>query len=513
VGRGGRGARLVAAGAVTVLLLAAVLLARSPGSGPQRAEPASRPSAPAPSTPAPSAPSPPDLTWTPCGEGFSCTTLDVPVDEDDPALGTVPLALTRLPAADPANRVGSIVVNPGGPGLSAVDALQATWAQVLPVVRERFDLVAFDPRAVGRSAPLRCATTVELDRAFALDPSPDDPGELAALVEANAALATACARSAGRLLGHLGTDDAVADLERVRVAVGDERLTYLGYSYGTTIGAAYLDRFPDRVRAMVLDSPFPPSLTWDEVLTGQATGFERALEAFLEDCEQTSCAFRGAVRGDLGQAYDRLVARVDGAPLPGDASRELGPGELFLAVLAALYDRESGWPALAAGLAAAQQGDGAPLLALADSYLGRGPEGYSNVNEASLAVGCSDRQYPDDPAAYVALADELEQQAPRFGQAVALTGTVCAAWPAGPQERPEPVRAEGAPPVLVIGTTGDPATPYDWAVELAERLESGVLLTHRGQGHTVYGVDGPPCVVEAVDDYLFTLEVPEPRTC
>ena len=502
---GGRGAVLVAAAAVAVLALAALVLVVVPEAAPPRAAPR-----PAPSD-APS--SGPELGWTPCDDGFSCATLDVPVDEDDPGRGTVALALTRLPAADPANRVGSIVVNPGGPGLSAVDDLQATWSQVLPVVRERFDLVAFDPRGVGRSAPLRCATPGELDRYFGLDPSPDDGGELDALVQANAALTGACARAAGPLLGHLSTAEAVGDLDRVRAAVGDERLTYLGFSYGTTIGAAYLDRFPDRVRAMVLDSPFPPSLTWEQVLTGQATGFEQALAAFLADCEATGCTYREAVEGDLGEAYDRLVTRVDEAPLPGDATRRLGPGALFLGTIAALYDRASGWPALAAGLAAAEQGDGVPLLALADGYLGRGPEGYSNVNEANLAVSCSDRPSPDDPGAYVALAERLERRAPRFGEAVALTGLWCAGWPAEPAEQPQPVRGNGAPPVVVLGTTGDPATPYDWAVELADRLDDAVLLTHEGQGHTLYDVDGPPCVVAAVDAYLLELEVPEQRTC
>ena len=381
------------------------------------------------------------------------------------------------------------------------------------MVRERFDLVAFDPRGVGRSAPVRCASAAELDRYFALDPTPDDAGELDALVRGNAALTGGCARGAGRLLGHLSTADAAADLERVRVALGDERLTYLGFSYGTTLGAAYVDRYPDRVRAMVLDSAYPASLTWEQVLTGQATGFERALAAFLADCEQEGCELREQVDGDLTAAYDRLVARVDGSPLPADGSRTVGPGELQLAVGAALYDRDAGWPALAAALAAAERGDGLPLLALADGYLGRGPEGYSNVNEANLAVNCSDRPWPDDPAAYVALAERLADEAPRFGPAVALAGLSCATWPAKPVGQPQEGEGDGAPPVVVVGTTGDPATPYAWSVDLAGQLESGVLLTHRGQGHTVYDVDGPSCVVEALDDYLLELEVPERRTC
>ena len=504
VRRRGRRARLLAAAVVVALLPAC-----SGQDAPAGADRSPRPSSAAPSSSPPAA----ELAWTPCGEGFACAFLDVPLVDDDPAQGTVPLALTRLKAADPARRIGSIVVNPGGPGVSAVEYLQSAWSQVLPVVRERFDLVAFDPRGVGRSAPVRCASPAELDRYFALDPTPDDAAELDALVRGNAAVAAGCARGAGRLLGHLSTVEAAADLDRVRAAVGDDQLTYLGFSYGTTLGAVYADRFPDRVRAMVLDSAFPPSLTWEQVLTGQAGGFERALAAFLEDCERTSCAFREQVRGPLPAAYDRLVARVDAAPLPGDRTRTLSPGELLLGVVASLYDRETGWPALAAALAAAERGDGAPLLSLADGYLGRGPEGYSNVNEANLAVNCSDRPWPDGPAAYVALAERLAREAPRFGEAVALAGMACATWPAEPAEQPGEVRGDGAAPVVVVGTTGDPATPYAWSVDLAEQLDSGVLLTHRGQGHTVYDVDGPPCVVEALDAYLLELEVPQDRTC
>ena len=502
--RGRRSARLVAAA-----LLVALLPACSGDDGPARAEPSAPPSSPAPSA----SPTPEQLAWTPCGDDFTCAVLDVPLVEDDPAQGTVPLALTRLAAADPERRVGSIVVNPGGPGVSAVDYLQAAWSQVLPVVRERFDLVAFDPRGVGRSAPVRCATAAELDRYFALDPTPDDAAELDALVRGSATVAAGCAKGAGRLLGHLSTAQAAADLDRVRAAVGDDQLTYLGFSYGTTLGAAYVERFPDRVRAMVLDGALPPSLTWEQLLTGQARGFEQALTAFLDDCERTSCEFRRQVRGGLTAAYDRLTARVDQAPLPADGTRTVGPGELLLGVVASLYDRETGWPALAAALSAAERGDGAPLRALADGYLGRGPEGYTNVNEANLAVNCSDRPWPDGPAAYVALAERLAPQAPRFGEPIALAGLSCATWPAKPVDQPREVRGDGAAPVVVVGTTGDPATPYAWSVDLAEQLDSGVLLTHRGEGHTVYDVDGPPCVVEAVDAYLLELEVPQERTC
>ena len=498
-----RRARATAVAAVLALLLGAC----SDGDRRRGAEPSARPFPPTSSAPAT------DLAWTPCDDGFSCATLDVPVDEDDPSQGTVALALTRLPAADPDNRIGSLVVNPGGPGASAVGYLQAAWTQIPAPVRARFDLVAFDPRGVGRTEPVRCGTTAELDRYFALDPSPDDAAELAELERGNRSLVAECARRSGELLPHVGTGDAAADLDRVRAAVGDPKLTYLGYSYGTALGAAYLDRFPKRVRAMVLDGGLDPTLTWDRLLEGQSKGFDRALEAFLADCQRTRCAFRRVVQGDLTAAYDRLAARVEKSPLPGDATREVGPGEMSLGVGAGLYSRANGWPAIADALAAAERGQGAPLLALNDSYLDRGPEGYANANEANLAVNCLDRPWPREREPYLALAERVRKDAPRFGPAIALAGLACSEWPVPPVGRPHPVTGAGAPPVVVIGTTRDPATPFAWSVALADQLASGVLVTHQGDGHTVYRTGAPACVRTPVDAYLLTGRAPSPRTC
>ena len=477
---------------------------------------------PAPATPAAAPSSVGPLDWGPCeeappvlGDGpeFQCAVLTVPLDESDPAAGTVDLAVTRLPVAVGRSRIGSLVVNPGGPGASAVDYLQAASGLVPAPVRARFDLVAFDPRGVGRSAPVRCATTAELDAYFALDPSPDDAAELQAYERGNAALARGCAERSGRLLPHVATEEAARDLERLRRALGDERLTYLGYSYGTSLGAAYLEQFATRVRAMVLDGGIDPRLTWDALLGGQATGFDRALEAFLADCERTRCEYRRAVDGDLLAAFDALAARVERRPLPADGTRTVGPGELTLGVGAGLYNRDSGWPQIAAALAAAEDGDGAPLLALSDSYLERGPGGYANISEANLAVNCVDRPWPRETAPYLELADRVRPDAPRFGPAIALSGLACASWPVPAADEPAPVTAEGAPPVVVIGTTGDPATPYAWSVALAEQLASGVLLTYEGDGHTVYRVGAPDCLREPVDAYLLTAEAPGPLRC
>jgi hypothetical protein len=254
-------------------------------------------------------------------------------------------------------------------------------------------------------------------------------------------------------------------------------------------------------------------LTWDGFLRGQSAGFDQALQAFLADCQRTSCSFRQAVRGDLGRAFDQLAARVDAHPLRGEGSRQVGPGEFTLGVGAGLYSRQYGWPAIADALAAAERGDGRQLLALSDSYTERGDGGYSNLGESNFAVNCVDRTWPRTAQPYYDLAAQVARTAPRFGPMIALSGLGCIAWPVAPTGAPHPVTAPGSPPVVVIGTTRDPATPYAWAKALAAQLSHGVLLTHRGDGHTVYRAGAPRCVVDPVDAYLLALRTPRAGTC
>ena len=479
---------------------------------PPAAAPAAASTSPSPPTPKPAASIPP-LAWKACEGDFQCATLRVPLDEANPGAGTVDLALTRLQTAKKGERIGSLVVNPGGPGSSAVEYLQAAWTLVPEPVRARFDLVAFDPRGVGRTAPIRCATTAELDAYFAVDPSPDSDAELRELVATNAELAEGCRERSGRLLPHVSTAEAARDLDRVRAAIGDEKLTYLGYSYGTSLGAAYLDAYPTRARAMVLDGGIDPQLTWDGLLEGQSKGFDRALEAFLANCQRTRCPYRLEVEGDLLQAYDRLAEQVDRTPLPTGERRTLGPGEFALGVLGGLYSKTSGWPAIADALVAAERGNGGPMLALSDAYLDRSRDGYANISEALSSVVCLDRQWPREMAPYLALADRVRKDAPRFGPLIALSGSICSAWPVSPVGAPKRVTAPGSPPIVVIGTTGDPATPYAWSVALADQLSKGVLVTYRGDGHTVYRTGSSACVRDVVNHYLVTTVPPPPTTC
>ena len=449
--------------------------------------------------------------FTSCGGGFTCATLTVPLDPAKPQLGTVALALTRHRAGG--KRIGSLLVNPGGPGASAVEFLHDAYTEIPAEVRARFDLVAFDPRGVGRTAPVRCETTAQLDRYFHLDPSPTTTAGLRAIDAGNRMLARGCSQRSGRILPYVSTRIVAQDMDRVRAALGDPKLTYLGYSYGTSIGASYLEQFPTRVRAMVLDGALDPTLSWDQLLAGQSRGFDVALKAFLADCERTRCAFRRAVSGDLTKAYDALAASVTKRPLPGDKTRTVGPGEFSFGVGAGLYSKMYGWPAIAAALAAAKGGQGDALLALSDSYLERSDKGYANVDEANFAVNCVDRPWPRTIAPYVALAKRVGKDYPRFGPSIALSGLGCAVWPVPPVGTPHPVVAKGSPPVLVIGTTRDPATPYIWAQGLAKQLSRGVLLTHVGDGHTAYRTSAPSCLTRPVNAYLITARAPAASTC
>ena len=482
---------------------------------PPAAVPATTPAAVAAASRAPAvaAPPPARLVWKGCGGGFQCSTLQVPLDDAAPAKATIALALTRTLATGPKARIGSLIVNPGGPGASAVAFLKAAAADIPVEVRARFDLVAFDPRGVGGSAPIRCATTAQLDRYFHLDPAPTDAAGLAALEAGNRAFAAGCTQRSGQVLSHVSTVEAARDMDRVRAAVGDERLTYLGYSYGTAIGTAYLEQFPTRVRAMVLDGPLDPTLTWDRLLAGQSAGFDIALKAYLADCQRTACAFRRAVQGNLGAAYDALAAKLKRRPLPGDATRTVGPGEFSLGVGVGLYDKQDGWPAISAGLAAAVRGQGAVLLALSDSYLERTKAGYDNQNEANFAVNCIDRPWPREEAPYLALAKRVGRSYPRFGPSIVLSGLGCAVWPVPPVSRPHAVTGAGAPTVVVVGTTRDPATPYVWAQGLAKQLAKAVLLTHEGDGHTAYRASARACLTAPIDAYLLTGKAPAEATC
>ena len=453
------------------------------------------------------------LVWSSCTAPFECATVRVPIDYAHPANGSIALALIRLPSTDPGTRIGDLVTNPGGPGGSGVEFVRdEAWAVFGPRLRASFDIVGFDPRGVGLSSPIECVDGATMDRLNALDPVPDSTDELTALVDGAKTFDAGCVAHSGPLLPFMSTIDAAKDLEQIRLALGDPKLTYLGFSYGTFLGSTYANLYPDRVRALVLDGAVDATLPADGLVEAQAQSFADAFSRFLADCaSRPDCPFYN--RGHPGPVYDALMARIDAAPLPAPAlgnARQVGPGEALTGVVAALYDRGA-WPILAHALALAQAGDGSILLELADRLNERGPDGtYPNVSAANTAVTCADFTASTDLATYDALAHELGTRNPRFGEASVYLGLNCAFWPFHPSHDPVAPVARGAPPILVIGTTGDPATPYAWAVTLARELTSGVLLTRNGEGHTAYGRSS--CVTGLVDTYLLTLAVPKAGT-
>lgn len=437
---------------------------------------------------------PAPLSWMPCDDApsYDCATLEVPLDWNDPGGATVPLAMTRARATG--DRIGSLFMNPGGPGGSGIQFLQASAFDKR--LTERFDLVSWDPRGVGASAGLTCAEDGTVERFLANDPSPDTIDELEALFGDAEAIARKCSApgtpDAG-LLTHIGTTDVARDLEAMRIAVGDERLTYLGFSYGTHIGQRYLQLYPERVRAMVLDGVVDPTQSLTEWLRSQALAFEASLGRIFDDCDD-ACPLE-----DAAAAYDELHDRVEREPIAaGDDA--LGPARLETAAVYASYSPHT-WDRFLDGVADALDGDPSTLLSLARQYYDFG--GFTSY----VSVVCRDGEHPEGTDEYAAFIGDLATEAPRLGAMIASELAACAFWPVEPDPITEPVTGEGAPPVLVVGTTGDAATPYENARRVAHHLASGVLVTHVGEGHTAYGRES--CVTSVVDDYLVDLVVPD----
>jgi pimeloyl-ACP methyl ester carboxylesterase len=433
----------------------------------------------------PSAPVP-DVTWTACGTA-ECATVAVPLDHDDPTGPTIDLSVLRLPARG--DRIGALFVNFGGAGSSAVDRV-ARFS--LPnEVRERFDIVAVDPRGVGGSTPLACG--VDPAELYSVDPTVEDEADAVALVAISEAYARDCAQDSGELLPHVGTRDVARDFDLVRAGMGDERIDYLGFSYGTSIGQVYAELFPDRVRTMILDGVVDPAPTGIDVAVQQAMGFEIALARWASGCgDRPSCDL-----GDPVAAVEAVLAAAE-AGIPG-GGRVLGPGEASIGLTMPLYHVRL-WPALDAAVGNALAGDGRGMLALADQYL-------RLVDfSAYFAVSCLDNSWPSDPGEHLDAASSAATRSPHFGEAIVNDYLRCAVWATEPDPL-GPITAEGAPPILVVSTTGDPATPHENGVTVAERLATGVLLTHEGDGHTIV-FDGNDCVDRLVIAYLVDRSVP-----
>ena len=452
--------------------------------------------------------------WEDCGR-FECATVDVPLDYDDPVADRIQLAMLRRPADNPDDRIGSLFVNPGGPGVSGNSYAELAEVLFTEPVLEHYDIVGWDPRGVGDSTSISCVTDAETDVYYETDGTPDTPQEVRALVRLNEDFTKGCVEDAAELIPQLGTFSSARDLDILRSAVGDQRLNYFGASYGTELGAIYAELFPERVGRVVLDAALDPAVNSEQLSRGQLRGFQRATEAFIDDCiERQGCAI-GPTRDQAEQQLTDLLSSIDQTPLPTESGRYLTESLATTGMISAMYSESSGWPSLRLGLSQALNGDGTVLLALADTYAERNNDGTyaSNVNSAFPAISCTDRPGSEPVAAAKTKIGPYERISPIFGRTFAWGSVACRDWPVKKGEFPTKAVAEGADPIVVIGTTRDPATPYSWSVRLAESLQNGVLVSRDGDGHTGYNA-GNACVDDAVDRYLVAGEVPaNPTIC
>lgn len=460
--------------------------------------------------PAQAAPNPP--AWVDCGGGFQCATVEVPTDYAHPAAGTTTIALIRLPASDPAQRIGSLFINPGGPGGSGVDFVRAA-ARFLysPAVLARFDVVGFDPRGVGGSDELRCFADAQEQAAFWGDqPAFPYTGEQEQpYLRVATEYAQRCAQRNGDRLDHLSTVDVARDLDRLRETVGDQRLTYIGYSYGSYLGQVYANLFPQRVRALALDGVLDPE-TWanqsPRMLADAALGGEQSLDAFASACAAagTACAFAsGDTAAEVRQRLDAILEPIKQHPLP--APNADPPGELPYdlangAYLVSMYDTFF-WPLFAAGLAQAETGDGSILLDFIRLFLVP-PGVYDNSFDTWSGVFCTDGTFPRDPQLWPPMVRLSERIAPTFSRYWFYGTPQCATWGghapdryAGPWDRPT------AAPILMLNTLADPATPYAGAVRAQRRMADARLVTVDGWGHTSLGHPSA-CARQVLDRYL-----------
>ncbi|CAN5206546.1 alpha/beta hydrolase [soil metagenome] len=432
-----------------------------------------------------------------CGGGEECTTVEVPLDYADPGGERIGVAVRRVPAGDPDQRIGSLLVNPGGPGASGTEFVAGGLLFDASITR-RFDVVGFDPRGVGDSSPITCGDG--LVEAFqALDSDPDDEAEQAALDDAAEAIAEDCRAESGALLAHVGTIDVVRDMESIRQALGEETISYMGFSYGTLLGEIYAEMFPAGARAIGLDGVVDPAHDFREFLRTQTEGFERTMADVFAGCDaDPRCPSQGGAA-----AYDEIAARVEADPLPAGDGAVVGPGDLATAGLGVTYAPHL-WPLFYSALADGLAGNGTALRDLAEDYRDFG--GFTSY----AAVECVDSEHPVGGADFQEFARELEAISPRFGASIANELLPCAYWPVEPVGDPAEITAPGAPPILVIGNTGDAATPFEQAERVAASLSTGRLLTYEGEGHTSYGLNA--CVDDAVTAFLVDLALPEVGT-
>jgi len=471
---------------------------------------------------------PDPIAWNECGSNLECATVEVPLEYTEPDGAQIPLAVMRHRATDPAQRIGSLFFNPGGPGVVATDTLRNMPATAgapgtfSPDLLARFDIIAMDPRGVGQSGAVRCLTDEQRAEAAGTESDPAVPGgkPLPELLADATTFTDGCAgHQSIEFLASLSSDNVARDMDRIRAALGEDRITYYGISYGTVVGPMYATLFPDRVRQMVLDAPVDTGLWFGdslEFLHEVAAASERTLNAWFETCRTEGAAVCPFGGGDPEAAFDALIVQLEAQPLQVAPVEGVTPGGMLDGAMAleaarGLAGDRAGWPVLTSALLGAQNGDGTLLHFLWRS-IAVSPFGVPTAtHEAHTAVRCADWQTPTDIATHTAAATEVVAEVERVGTRAAYSALNCALWPAPNKDRvAEPLTGAGAPPVLVVGGRLDPVTPHHWAESMAETLNSAVLLTREGVGHGSYGT--LPCVDAAVDATLIDGALPPDGT-
>lgn len=452
------------------------------------------------------------IQWRQCWHGAECGELAVPIDGDKPESGVASIALIRFRATGV--KIGSLLLNPGGPGGSGVQFAADIISDIPKPLRERFDIVGFDPRGVGMSRPaVWCNSDAENDRERA-DPEVDySPAGVAHIDELTKQFVQRCVDKMGKeFLGNVGTASAVKDLDALRAALGDDTLTFVGFSYGTELGTQYVEAFPQHVRALVLDGAVDPTVQPMDSLIRQAEAFQKAFNDFAADCAKSPDCPLGTDPAKAVDVFQSLVDPLVDKPAQTEDPRGLSYPDSLTGVTSSLYS-PGFWEKVTSGLAALRDGTPADdLLELADQYWGRDADGhYDNSSDAFSAISCIDNPYPTDTPSWVA-SDKKRREVSPWDSYGEFTGYApkgpCAFWPMPATGRPHPASAPGAPPLLVISTTGDPATPYSDGVALAQQLNAR-LLTVEGTQHTA-AFYGDPCVDDIVVDYLIDLTLPPP---
>jgi len=450
------------------------------------------------------------LDWSECG-GDECATLTVPLDYDDPSGPTIGIHLDRRPADDQDAKVGSLLVNPGGPGEPGSTVAANAPGYFRPALLRHFDIVGFDPRGTGQSEPVDCLSDTDLDTYVAGDPDPSTPDEERTFVRLTRGLGRGCAQLSGALASHVSTRETARDMDVLRAVLGERVISYFGFSYGTELGATYAELFPGRVGRFVLDGAVDPTLEARNSALTQAAGFETALRAYVANClDVTDSCYLGDSVDEGMQRIRDLLDQVEDQPLTTTSGRPLTAGLALYGIVTPLYSRDT-WILLSQALRSAFDGDGSALMLLADAYTARASDGTyaKNSMEAFPAISCLDDPEGIKPAEVPAEYPAFEDASPTFGKVFAWGLIACRDWPParGIETEPLTIDADGAPPIVVVGTTRDPATPLVEAQALASQLHSGVLVTRDGDGHTAYN-SGNDCIDDALESFLIEGAVP-----